>query len=308
MVRNSRCVGDGHACRAWLVAAAALLLILAQTAYSSPLWGVSLSAGGAWYDSATGGSGSGSERACARYSGCSFFQWSAPTVPGLTAASAQSRWWCWGSPLICEIEGDGYAQAAGSLWNASVSVSVQADVASAEISDTLTFYAARATSSTVTDIGVHFTVAGSDFGGWDYSLLDDLWLDEGLQLGTGSIEYAWDGYSYALTKTDTGWVSSYLRADDTASLIFDGIYEFRGPSATVPFSMWLLAETGNVGRGDLGGVDERHASVTLSLPRGVTYTSASGAAFLGSVPEPAAWMMMLLGGLGLIGMGRIRKR
>lgn len=306
MIRNSRRSGAGRARGAWLGAAAALLLIPAQSASSSPLWGVNLCADSACYNSATGGSGftgSGSE-GVGEPAGV---RWSAPTVAGLKAASAEFDWWCQGGPLLCNVVGGGYAQAAGSLGNASVSVSVQGDEAWADLSDTLTFSAAGATSSTVSDIGVHFMVSGTDWGSWD-SLPNDLWLDERLQLGTGTIEYAWDGYSYGLplTKTDSGWVSSRLRADDTGSLIFDGIYEFYGSSATVPFSMGLLTITGNVSTGELGAPDGRAASVTLSLPRGVTYTSASGA-FPGSVPEPAAWVMMM-GGLGLIGTRQIRKR
>lgn len=304
MIRNSRRSGAGHARGAWLGAAAALLLIPAQSAYSSPLWGLSLCADSACYTSATGGSGftgSGSE-GVGEPAGV---RWSAPTVAGLKAASAEYYWWCQGGPELCPVEGNGYAQAAGSLWNASVSVSVQGDTASAHIFDTLTFDAAGATSSTVSDIGVHFTVAGTDWGSWD-SLPNDLWLDEGLQLGTGTIEYAWNLSNPPTTKIDSGWVSSQVRADNTASLTFDGIYEFHGPSATVPFSMGLYTATGNVGQGELGGSDGRTASVTLSLPSGVTYTSASGA-FPGSVPEPAAWMM-IMGGLGLIGIRRTRKR
>lgn len=294
MSRNSRQSGAGRARRAWLGAAGALLLISAQPAYGGTLWGVVVSANDVvTYDSATGGPGSGSTG-----DDLNGYSWYSPTAAGLKSADVGSSIWLWSPPLTAS------AQASGSLLDASVSVFAAGEQiyddwssadASARIYDTLTFDVAGATSSTVTDIGVHFTVQGDDQS-------NPYWasFSETLQLGAGNVEY---DLSCCPGKgpTVSGWVSGQFSAEDPTSLIFDGKYEFQGPSATVPFSM-------EVSTGVAGETDSRSASVSLFLPPGVTYTSASEAFPAMLTPEPAAWTMMLLGGLGLIGLVRIRKR
>jgi hypothetical protein len=309
---NSCRCGIRHLCGVWFAVAAALLWISAQSAaYGGPLWGVVVSANYITYDSATGGPGSGST---GNMNSAFNSSWTSPRAAGFTSASVSSYW---GQVGDCPIQdcyqsdGESWAQASGSLGGMSVSVFDQTSfyspgfdvvaTADAKIFDTLTFKVAGATSSTVTDIGVQFVAGNPYFDGRNVE------STETLQFGGATVEGDLGPYfgGYYLSVADYGWASTPFCGPDPStciatptSLVFDGIYEFQGPSATIPYSMELSTSC------DLGGnCDDRTANLELSLPPGVTYTSAAFA----PAPEPASWMT-ILGGLGLVALGGIRKR
>ena len=84
--------------------------------------------------------------------------------------------------------------------------------------------------------------------------------------------------------------SGHMLVDETIQASFS----FTGPDATVPVFFQL-----SVG-GAYGLADFSHtASVSLDLPDGVSFTSASGDFLTGAVPEPSTWVMLALGFFGL---------
>ena len=298
--------GVGRARGSWLGAAAALFMISAQSAaYGGPLWGVVVTANGVTYDSATGGPGSGS-------SGTS--SWSSPAAAGLTQAFVR------GSdtyPIPCPpcigtgtlgteagaggILGSGSVLAYGFATESDPFLSYASASADAKIYDTVTFDAAGATSSTVTDIGISLFINHEvyDYPAYEQSV-------EKLQLGGGSIEYDFNSLT-GPTSSSSGWVSGQFIELSRDWLQFSGTYEFQGPRATVPFSMEVSTFCHSSPAGYCSGLG---GTLSLALPYWVTYTSASGAfltAGTETVPEPSAWIS-ILGGLGMVALGRTRKR
>jgi hypothetical protein len=82
-----------------------------------------------------------------------------------------------------------------------------------------------------------------------------------------------------------------------------GSFTFTGPDAVVPIWMELYA-AGQYANADFSNT----ASFSFTnIPEGVSFASASGAFLTGSVPEPSAWAMMLIGFTGLAFVGYRRR-
>lgn len=306
MAWNSRRSDFARGRRDWLCAAAALFLISVQpAAYGGPLWGVVVTANGVTYDSATGGPGSGS-------SGTS--SWSSPTAAGLTQAFVRASD---SYPIPCPpcigtgtlgteagaggILGSGSVLAYGFATESDPFLSYASASADAKIYDTVTFDAAGATSSTVTDIGIGLFINHQvyDYPAYEQSV-------EKLQLGGGSVEYDFNSLT-GPTSSSSGWVSGQFFELNRDWLLFSGTYEFQGPRVTVPFSLEVSTFCHSSPAGYCSGFG---GTLGLSVPYWLTYTSASGAfltAGTATVPEPSAWIT-ILGGLGLVALGRTRKR
>jgi len=175
----------------------------------------------------------------------------------------------------------------------------------AEIVDTLHFTVANASNTTVTKIGVTFTVHGS----WTTTTAQG---DSGgsvttfMQLGNGQFLQGINsdgGSNYTPTidpPTINGGWDSYTLSSDTADLItFNGVYDLIGPSNDLGFDMRLGAGCG------LGTACDylNTGAISLSLPANVSLGSDSGV-FLSAqsvpAPEPAT-LAVLAGAIGLLG-------
>ncbi|HME21488.1 MAG TPA: hypothetical protein VKI44_09120 [Acetobacteraceae bacterium] len=171
----------------------------------------------------------------------------------------------------------------------------------AETVDTLHLAVASASATTVTKIGVTFTVKGS----WTVTTAQG---DSGgsvtafLQFGNGQflqgISNTGGGWTPAVdTPTINGGWDSYTLSPDTPDQItFNGIYDLIGPSNDLGFDMRLGAACG------LGTACDYldTGAISLSLPGGVSLGSDSGV-FLSAqsvpAPEPAA-LAVLAGAIG----------
>jgi hypothetical protein len=166
-------------------------------------------------------------------------------------------------------------------------------VAIAGLADTLNFFNADATSSTVWDFAATFSFDGTvtnpgneaigDGNGTYISLggVTALWAvspESGVNCPSAEIPGAYE----TLTCSYTDWVTTVTES-------------ITGPTATIPvgMGMWLDAD-GN----DVADFSQT-AAVSLSLPEDVSFTSASGVFLTAPVPEPSA------GWLALIGLGFI---
>lgn len=191
---------------------------------------------------------------------------------------------------------------------------------SGNISDELHFTAAPgATASTVTAIGVTFTVGGT-------------FRPSGSNDNSGAAKEAGDFYG-ALTvgghaanfsfsnDSTTGFattgsfyqypysfdVGSWTHNADYTSATFAGIYYFTGASSDTAVTLGASFDCAD---GLICGFGN---SLQLSLPTGVSYTSDSGvfltagAGAAGAVPEPANWAM-LVAGFGIVGIATRRRR
>jgi hypothetical protein len=141
----------------------------------------------------------------------------------------------------------------------------------ATMSDLLTFNVPGATSSTITNIGVSFTVNGA------YTLLGNSQAYTGLtaylSLGNGIIWWHFfteDDPASQLIE-NSGWTSYQVPSETGNSFIFNGVLSVAGanPVANLYAELALQCSSANC--------DYTHAgAITLTLPAGVTYASASG--------------------------------
>jgi hypothetical protein len=178
----------------------------------------------------------------------------------------------------------------------------------AAVADQLNFTVAGANANTVTQIGVTFTVTGSLSGTGDSLGEGGAELISGLALGNASEQFITTlnpntGSPTGLTDSASGW-TSYLFSGATVDggYVFTGTYQVTGSSFSVPLSFALDCSAA-------GGTtcDYSHTGViSLSLPSGVSYTSASGAFLTGvsAVPEPASFV---IAGLGIALVGALRR-
>lgn len=265
------------------------------------------------YNTATGGTATASGNTT----------YSEPTAPGLTSATIQTSSsdvvTCGVPPMDC-VPGTltASALATGNLAAGSVGVyafpmylgadeSTQA-VASAILQDTLTFHVAGATNSTVTDIGVSFMVDGSINPG-DPTLGGGAELTDALEFG-GVIKYVYDSAGISTgTQNDivenSGWLSSAITSESANSFIFSGVYQFTGASEIVPLVLELSLNCTSDASCDVSHT----GAIGLSLPSGVTFTSASGALLsqASAVPEPGPQRLIFLG-LGLLLVPAVLRR
>lgn len=252
-----------------------------------------------------------------------------PTVLGLTSATSSvsssnnngGNPWC--DPNGC-VSGTvtASALATGNLATGSVGVSADSSYlggsvesqasATAQIADKLLFMVAGATASTITDIGVTFTISGSALPGAPLEpgvSGPGVEMSGDLTMGAGSIDYAYNDAAGdsadGTVELDSGWLSSQIVSQSPDSFVFSGVYQLTGASDTVPITLELICSAQNGGSCDFADT----GAVGFNLPAGVTFTSASGVFLtepLTATPEPAS-EALILGGL-MLGIAVWRRR
>lgn len=185
----------------------------------------------------------------------------------------------------------------------------------ATLNDVLHFTIAGASATTVTEIGVKFTIGGSiaapGYRDPNYSPIGEVYGSTAfgsLPSDFYFVNAASNGYTTAATfnnypsaHADT-WTTN---ADHTLN-VSQFTYDLVGASVDVPFYLNLTAQC------RYGAVCNFVTGFALSAPTGVGFTSDSGAFLkgvgaVGGVPEPATWVMAVLG-FGAIGVASRRKR
>jgi hypothetical protein len=155
----------------------------------------------------------------------------------------------------------------GALGNGNViGGTVSNEGLTTSMKDTLTFNIPGATSSTITNIGVSFQVTGSATAtGTAYAF----GRNSGMGVGNALIT---EGYSTSDNIIEEGGWASMDIASLTENLVtFNGVYALTGPNPSVPISLFLNIQCQS------GDCDFSHTGAfTMTLPAGVTYTSASG--------------------------------
>lgn len=227
-----------------------------------------------------------------------------PTALGLTAATVQAS-------TSAPQYGDSYngqifaasATATGNLATGSVTTSSGAglpcianqcdygltSVAAAQIYDTLTFHIAGASNSTVTNIGIQFTIHGSSNPGVPTQpgvLSASAAMTGSMELGSGGITYNFDttpGYpAVGRILQNGGWGSSTIVSQTPQNFIFNGTYALTGSTVSVPVRIALQCNTSG---GSCSYTDT--AAISLNLPSNVSFTSDSGV-FLTAPTQPPA--------------------
>ncbi|WP_375402288.1 PEPxxWA-CTERM sorting domain-containing protein [uncultured Sphingomonas sp.] len=179
--------------------------------------------------------------------------------------------------------------------------------AQAGFSDTLRFTIPGATSTTITSINMAFSSIGEFINGASPSTLQHIlqgtFYNQGLSNGAGfNILYQNGSVNTGVGGFNTHQITSAIRDNFGITVSYD-LYGAT-PDLSLALTLYAIANDGGIA--DFG----RTARVGLTLPEGVTYTSASGV-FLtavgvpGAVPEPATWASMILG-FGLVG-GALRR-
>jgi hypothetical protein len=249
---------------------------------------------------------------------------SGPTtpLPNLTSAAVtatisdqfQPAQGCCGYPFQVNAGASAFGNlASGTLGvaaNGSPSIdsgqTTPAGTAVAILADTLQFTVAGAGPTTLTPISVSFTADGT-IGGptsgvatinpllyfgnavFNATIVENI-ANPVPTLAGGQPSYnGWETETYAFNGGD---------------LSFSGVYLLEGPTDDLGLEAYLGASCG-------GGITCDYydpAQVTLSLPAGVTYTSASGVFDTVGAPEPTTWSMMLVGLGGLGAAIRIRRK
>jgi hypothetical protein len=166
--------------------------------------------------------------------------------------------------------------------------------------DNLTFNVAGASPSTITDIGITFTVDGILSYGSSNSTVT---TNDMFTLGGGIIVYTFgNGPPTNTISQDAGWVSNQILSESPNNFVFDATYALQGASQTVPIEVFMNLNCDLLASCDFSNT----GAVSLNLPSNVTYTSASGV-FLtepASTPEPGSGLMMLCG-LSLVAFATI---
>jgi hypothetical protein len=193
----------------------------------------------------------------------------------------------------------------------------------AEMFDTLTFHVAGANSGTLTNIGIGITLAGTtgnltcdnSVGGCtattiNYgltvsnplaspSLLDFATFSTGDQTsGNGLVD------TTVMLFSGSGWATSNVTSQTVTNSAFNGTFGISGITEIVTLDLKLLMVCGGE------TCDYGHTgTINLSLPSGVTMTSASGVFLtqVGAAPEPASWALMAVA-LALLAMLEARKK
>jgi hypothetical protein len=165
-------------------------------------------------------------------------------------------------------------------------------VASAEISDTLTFTIAGAGPTTVTDITVYYNLDGTiSTGGFAQQSESDH-----LFFGSALTEFYSD--------TAQTWASANFISSSPTDGVFEGVYALVGSTVTLNVDLSL-----SLGCEDGCSQDFTNTSqISLSMPSNVSFTSASGVFLTQTTPEPSSWAMLLIGsGCMLAGIARRRR-
>ncbi len=194
-----------------------------------------------------------------------------------------------------------------------VTGSAQSDVT---MNDVLHFSIPGASATTVTQIGVTFTLAGNisapGYRDPSYSPIGEVY--GGMTFGSVPSDFylvnsAATGYvtmatlnNYPSSHDDT-WTTNASHTLNVSSFTYDLV----GASVDVPFYLFITAQCRYGAVCDFDAV-----KLGLNLPSGVSYTSDSGGFMSGgggvaSVPEPTSWAM-LIAGFGIVGASARRRR
>lgn len=176
----------------------------------------------------------------------------------------------------------------------------------AGFNDTLSFQVAGASASTVTLITVGLTLVGE---------LDVpvglASIQSALYFGTSSAQFQYAAYGTAFgvdliapAPQAGGWVSHSWDLNTPSLTRFTGVYALTGATAEVGISNWLI---GYVAEHDASALYGNAATLSLTLPQEVTYTSASGVFLTSAVPEPATTVLWALGLGGAALLARRRR-
>ncbi len=199
--------------------------------------------------------------------------------------SSQPRW------EISASETASSARAYGDLSTGKVGAyaGTSADgfaAASAQLFDTLTFNISGADADTITPLRFLVSLHAATPESTNYFRF---------QAGSGNF-FTSGPFSQRNGRANTGWSQSRIWVENS-TMFADLVYNVQGANPTFGVEMTLEVIAG------LGGVSDFYqtAGLQIQAPRGVTFTSESGA-FLtaGGVPEPATWAMMIIG-FGMIG-------
>ncbi len=245
--------------------------------------------------------------------------YSEPSALGLTSATVQTASSDFVDSCIpggCSIGTvTSSALATGDLASGSVGVYsfpsqvggvVSEATASAMLKDSLTFDVAGANSSTVTDIGVTFTVDGNV----TYANGSGAELTDSMLFGGANIDYVYDSAG-----TDPnhivevgGWASYNVVSESADSFIFSGVYALTGASDQLTTQFLLSLQC----QGDASCDVSHTGAMSFTLPSNVTFTSASGV-FLTqplttATPEPSYAGLLGLGFVGTIILARRLRR
>ncbi len=183
-------------------------------------------------------------------------------------------------------------------------------IGAAIANDTLHFSIAGADASTVTFIGVTYTIDGNFFDA-GRGVEASAQVQPRLFLGNASFMASIDANSALAPTVDVtsaaNWVSSSISPATPDLITFTGVYALTGSTMDLGVQENLNAQCGG---GDI--CDYAHtARLSFSLPANVTYTSDSGvfltAATVAAVPEPESYALMLAG-FAAIGTVVRRKR
>ncbi len=156
----------------------------------------------------------------------------------------------------------------------------------ASLTDLLTFNIAGAAPETVT----HITVSLA----FDRDSTVDIAQGD-LRFGT-AFATATSGSQVVNSSNHGGWVSGDWASAGPTLSVFTGTYALVGATPTLGLRTYLSVDTGWA----RGLNYDNTAAFQMSLPAGVSYSSASGV-FLSAVPEPGTYALMLAG-LGAVGL------
>ena len=170
------------------------------------------------------------------------------------------------------------------------------------IRDSLTFNVAGANSSTVTDIGIAFTVDGSVSPGTQANEADAV-LTDSMAFGNGIIDYVYNTGSNSIIENQ-GWVTNTIASEGPNSFIFAATYALTGSTDTLAIQLELDLQC----QADASCDVSHTGAVSFVLPPNVTFTSQSGVFLsqpLTAAPEPA---YSAVPGFGLLGIAILLRR